>query len=408
MINYPRLLDADLKEIGRISPISVSITDNIIPVSSAKLKLRIDEQISIGQWLHLYSNGGDEGIFRVISINTVCGKKPYIEVYAEHAICTLSDDYMPETSDYDGKTPEEVLRSLLNKQTVKHWQINTIEETAELSYTMSAGTLLEGLVELLNSYHNDYMLQYDFSSHPWKLSLVETEKTASCECRLSRNLESAEVTLDRSDMATKLYIPDWGKDDDGKKLTGDQIKTISRNTDIWGVIESEYSDSSAKNDAQLLKHANQYLKMISNPIVSVEIDARELSQITGESIDAFKVGKMCGVILHDYGIVQNERIIEIDRKDVYGDSASVKITLANRVHSTSTGLTRIAAAVDDGTKINSKAKNKCYKTATSALEGVILTSESLSGVQSRLAVTEGQVEAAAGQITTVEGRVTAV
>jgi hypothetical protein len=85
-------------------------------------------------------------------------------------------------------------------------------------------------------------------------------------------------------------------------------------------------------DAITLRDVAQlYLDINKNPLLSVDLDAVNLENITGENIDRFYPGRLCRLSLPDYGITMNERVVSINYPDVYGNPNKADVVLANKV-----------------------------------------------------------------------------
>lgn len=347
MINLPQLLDSNYHEVRRLNAENVQLKKSINPINVLSMDVRTDEAPTIGQYIRAFSSHGDQGIFRIISVTSSYGSRIGCTVYSEHAICTLADDYISDPIDKKNKTFATVLNELLSLQTVRRWQLGQCACNDVLSYTVQTGNLLQALSSLIQSVHYKYKFTYNFATTPWTLNVVATENSFSCECRLSRNINSCKINIDRSDMLTKLYLPDYQKQSDGTKR--DPVFFIQQNTDIWGTVSGEYIDTFAADDATLLLHATDYLQQVSNPIITISIDAVELSSITNEPLDSFDVGKICRIALPEYHMVTEQRIVQISYADVLNDTSKCTVVLANRVIDASTDLAQIANNVNVST-----------------------------------------------------------
>lgn len=341
----PQLLDASFREVRRLHPDGVSLVKTLYPVNSVQFTCPADEAPAMGQWLRVYSPEGDEGLFRIMSVSARYGQDGgTCEVYAEHALCTLNDTFIHSLLEIRDRTVTQVLNTLLGRQKTKYWQLGTCEvpttDSQKLSWELQRQTVLEALAALLMAYHGKYMLTFDFDTTPWTLNFVRTETAASCECRLSRNLQSAVIQIDRSQMANKLYCPDW-KDDSGDTPTPPESVQDDASIAAWGEISAEYNDGSAADNRTVLAHARDYLEQVKEPVIRIQLDAMELAQVTGVPLDRFGIGKKCRIALPQYGYTCDERIMGVTYPDLYEDPGRVVLTLANRIESASTGLARL-------------------------------------------------------------------
>ena len=68
------------------------------------------------------------------------------------------------------------------------------------------------------------------------------------------------------------------------------------------------------------------------PTVSVTAQALDLSRMTGEDADSFRLGRLCRLALPDHNLALQERIVAITLPDVIGQPSRVMLTLSNRLH----------------------------------------------------------------------------
>lgn len=316
------------------------------PLSYIQITTPIEQETpQIGQWV---SYRGE--LFRVNDTQTTYGINASVRTMANHAICTLDDNYIPADIEMKNATYKSSIEKLLEYQKTVYWKLGTIPSgiaSKTISYTIKPGTVLDGILALMDSLHEDYYLAFDWNTSPWTFSIAKTASTPSCECRLNRNLKSCTVKIDRSDMRTELVLPDYGKKN-GKKVSEDKMMRIRKNTGKWGYVTGEYTDDSAADDATLLSNAQAYLDQVCQPIITITLDALDISEMTGQAIDTFRIGSMCRVALPNYGFSSDEKITGISYRDVIGKPEAVVLTLANRVKNLSTGLAAIQKKASGG------------------------------------------------------------
>lgn len=323
MISLPRLLDGSLNEQERLQPISLSLEQNMHPLSTATLMLPAQQYaVAAGQYIELYTRQGSAGIFRAQQVEQETGG--VLRVALEHGIVSMADDIIPQKTEETQSPVLDVLALIMQHQSM--WQLGRVEipETEMVTWSCDYSNVLESLLSVLEQYP-DHMLTYDQTTRPWTLNIIAVSDDNPSECRLSRNLTSLTVETDRSEMCTRLYIPMAG---------GDPIVLDADTQDAWGVISRSMTGDDGLTEDELRAEGQRYLDEHKHPRTTVTIDAIDLSAATGESLDRFHLGRMCRVCLPDSAQVINHRVTKITHPDVYGDPDHVQLTLADKAEST--------------------------------------------------------------------------
>ncbi len=334
-LRLPRLMDSQLQEIGRLHPVKMSLEETLTPLSSAEITLPPqDPAVRAGQYAELYTSHGSAGFYRITSVETTCSNG-LRTLTLTHALCTLADNVLFGYHAFDDQSYDTagVIRALLAMQKEPRWTLGACEVSEQLIYTFETGNLLDALLSVLEPLTTPCMLDFDFTTQPWTLHLHRLSDTPACECRPGRNLKEASVTLDRSDLCTRIYPLGYGEGADQlsiRDVNGGVPYLDADTQSTWGIVEKPYADTTITAPETLLASARALLETVKNPIVTVEISALELSHLTGESLDCFTPGVLCRLPLPDYHLTLDERIIAIRRPDVYGSPCDVRLTLANR------------------------------------------------------------------------------
>ena len=343
-IRLPRLMDSSLHELGRLHPTNLTLEENLTPLSCAEMTIpQADPEVLPGFFAELYIQGDSAGLYRITSVETTA--EGMRTLCMEHALCTLQDSILFGYHVFDGQATAGVIRTLLGKQKDVRWQLGACEISENIIYTFETDNLLDALLCVLEPLSVPCMLQFDFTTTPWTLHLRRLSNTPSCECRLGRNLIAASLTVDRSDLCTRIYPLGFGEGADQLTIrdVNNDVPYLDADTQhLWGVVEKPYADTTITAPETLLASARALLEKIKNPVVTVEISAVELASLTGESLDRFTLGALCRLPLPDYGVQLDERIIAIRRKDVYGNPCDVQLTLANRAATVSGDLTELS------------------------------------------------------------------
>lgn len=325
----PRLLDAQLKERGRLEPTMQSIDLNIAPLSACSISLSDASEVSVRDFIEVFTEKGTAGVYRVTAVERACeGEASRVQL--EHGICTLEDSLIPGEGRINS-TFKDVLSAIFTYQTtgvngVAMWMLGDVEADGTIDYAYSDSNALQALIDVMDQLP-EYMLEFDQSGFPWVAHIRKKEDAPFCEGRLGRNIQTARITVDDSELCTRLYCP---------RFSGGYMQL--EDNPKWGIVSRSISVSEEVSYDSVAEYGRRYLEERQHPMISVVIDGLELVAQTGESLDDFKIGRMMRLALPDYGIVVNERIVAISYLDSVGQPEIVRISLANQLSDTSSRL----------------------------------------------------------------------
>lgn len=346
MIKNPRKMNGE-----EIRPVSLNIDLEITPLSTANITLPAGQTLEPRTYIELFSISGSAGIFRTRS--PAMGVAQTSSIPLDHAIAEAGD-YVIATNYEQDSTVGAALTAIWSHYKGDKWQLGTIA-SASTAVTLETGydTVLDAMLAVLEQTPN-LMLSFDFSTSPWTVNVVQRDTTVTAEGRISRNVKSATVTVDDSELCTRVYMENL------PGTSGDTYGHIDADTiSLYGLIETELSG--AETQAQALRMANAYLDKHKHPIYSVEIEGIELSQITGESLDSFAIGKKYRLALPKYGVVVEEVITAIRYSNVFMQPQSVSITLSEEPDQVINYIKRNSSSGKSTKKLVEK-KNKEYET----------------------------------------------
>lgn len=326
MIRLPRLLDSSMNERARLMPFSLSANivefHNSLP--TVTMTIGENETIQVRDFVEVYGNDGSLGVFRVSSVGNVYGDSK--ECSLTHALITLQDSIL-RGQGVLSSNPKTALETLLDAQSVKRWKIGTVEATENIAEPMDYdNTNVYDGIKTVISLLPEYTFSVDQASYPWTLNVVKKPKDVRSEGRLSRNISSLRVTVDDSELCTRLVLDGsdryWDADTIG--TWGEVARTFSTGSDL--------SDDATDEEIEtyLEKTVAEYFDKHKNPVVSVEIDGFDFSQITGEVLDRVTVGDMYRLALPDYGTTIVERVVSVSYADMINAPDRVTIYLNNR------------------------------------------------------------------------------
>ena len=335
-ISLPRLMDAQMREAARLHPSLVSLTETLAPLSTAEMTLPEGEMpVTVGMFVALHTAAGPAGVYRVESVTQLAGGEGGQQLLLRHGLCTLADDILPGVTETPpSATLPEVMADLLSRQTAHRWRLGAAPDTLCAACTWENENLLTALLSLAQPL-TGYMWDFDFSAFPWTLSLVPLPEEV-CEIRAGRSLLSARITVDRTDLCTRIYPLGYGEGADQltiRRANGGTRFLTADTVGVWGMVKRVWMDRSITSAETLKAAAEAVLEKRKHPIVTVEADAEELSSATGEALDRFRLGAVCRMPLHDWGVMVDERVTALHRPDVYGEPTRVTVTLAKRTAS---------------------------------------------------------------------------
>lgn len=258
----------------------------------------------------------------------------------EEKISTKTD---VEKTTYAG-TAQTVLSQILASQhvlinNIVPWVVNTNEAANEqVSIEVNHDTLFDLFVDYLDQLPGYYAEYYMVEGLPWKINIVAKPSTATAEGRLSRNISSCVISYDDSELCTRVYVDGV----EGGKIDAD---TISQ----YGIVEEYLDSGDALGVAERTAIVNKYLNLHKRPKVSISIDGQELFQITGETLDAYKIGKLYRLALPEYGTVENELITGIYYQSLYDNPGQCRLTLANEAINLASELDKLKKKVEKAT-----------------------------------------------------------
>ena len=377
-VRLPRLLDGSMQELARLNPASLSLDENLSPLSTAQMVLPEGEcTAETGQFVELYTSHGSAGVYRVQQAEQDYGGR--VTLALEHGLTTLGDGIMPGEGEQSGTT-RQLLAAILACQPKTMWKLGkvAVPDSRTLTWQCDHSNLLESLCSLMDEL-TGYRLTFDQSVFPWVLNVEALTDADGCECRLSRNLSSLRVEEDRSELCTRLYVNGLAS-----PLDADTIGT-------YGAI-TRYMDADTDIGAdELMKQGRAYLEAHKSPAISVTMDAVDWYEATGEPFDRFTLGKVCRVCLPDYGKTIRQRVIGLSWPDVYGQPDQVTVKLASE----STTAVDVMAGLIIDTTIT---KRRFTSDMRSQKELLLAAEDKITLMATRVEVIAQEVEVNAEQI----------
>ncbi|MDD7175839.1 MAG: phage tail protein [Clostridiales bacterium] len=334
----PILLDGHTLNPGAVLwPVSMGIKRMADGLTSVSMTLPPDSpDITLGDWLRVTTPQDEALVLRVTSVKRNTAQGGGVSLAAEHAFGILKDSVTGAkiNEEQADMSAGDALRALFAAQKEPIWTLDRCDFTEALPWSFPNASIYNNLQTLTESLEEPQW-EFDLSALPFKASLVKRPTSPSCEMRLSRNISTISITVDRTGMYTRLYPV--GMNELGISAVNGGVPYIERNTSQYSVIEETVTNSAIDNDAALLAWAGAQLARNCVPAVTISITGREISKRTGVPMDRLVVGTVCRVALPEEHLTVAARITTVEWKDAVTDEESVDVTLANE-HRTVQGI----------------------------------------------------------------------
>lgn len=303
-----------------LHPTALSVSLSLDPLSTAQMTLPPEDEIAVMDWVLIETPDGEAGEYRVSGVETDM-ESGFQTVDLEHGVCELGDTIIRKSNGHtDGISMKDTISNIVSYicEFSGMWNVGTIAATSTVYIDLGGSTPLDALVKLMENIP-EYVLEFDQpTGATWSVNIKARSTTPVCEGRLSRNLTSCKVSRDMSNLVTRVW---------SEQLTNGKMD--SANISLYGVHEQYLSLNDSLSAAQRNAIAASILAAYDHPTLSIGISAVELSQVTGLTLDAFKVGTVCRLTVPWMGAVENETIISKDYEDCLNAPEKVRLTLAN-------------------------------------------------------------------------------
>ena len=285
--------------------LSLSINQNIIPLDTASITLPVDEGLPARSWVELFTPYGSAGMFRVRSPHDAYGQD-ITSAELEHMISEVGDYVVKE------EISEMLPANTAMQRVFKHyqggkWKLGSVTALGSGKVAVEAkyDRVLDTMLSILEQ-RKDCMMSFDFSTTPWTVNIVKKGTSVAAEGRLARNMTSASISCDDTELCTRVWYQVFDKSHNATWKSKD-ASTKSK----YGIVEGTVRTSSDMTDEEINTTVNAFIEDHKEPRVSVSIQAVELSKITGESLDKFTIGKLFCLALPDYGLTTEKHITSL-------------------------------------------------------------------------------------------------
>ena len=329
MTRLPVWLNADGTEHGRLQALSCSLDLSVSDLPKATITIRSADEIpSTHDFVEIYTEHGSAGIFRVVSSTYRYGQTCQLQLIG--AADTLSDDIWPETADEATRTVAEWIQLILAKQTTTRWQAGSCALNASVKMKVNYSELW-AMLEDVKGARPGYRWSYDFTTSPWTLSLVQMPDEISSEFRVTRNIESAQITVSDQQMCNRLVFTVTDGNTDGTPAITVYDDTTSQQK--YGIRTrcTDIKTDEIPIGMSAADYARHLLSEHAVPDFAIVINGEDLWKLTGTSIDHFELGYLCRAVLPEYGETIEERVVALSYPNVIQEPHSVRVSLSSEL-----------------------------------------------------------------------------
>ena len=260
-----------------------------------------------------------------------------ITYQCEHVLGTLLDDilFQYHTIGNLGVYTDDVLRYILQRQSVQRWQLGTVEFNHQFEYNWENENLLAALFSVPKPFVDEYMWTWDTTAYPWVLNLVRPSSEVQAYIRYGVNMQGIERTIDPSNVVTRIYGLGYGEGvnqltfaeiNGGKPYLDAEPEYIQK----YGLMQTVFVDRRFEYPETLLARCRALLDELKQPRVTYVVQASELYHLTKDPLDKFRTGAMVRVQDQEIGEDVTFRVLNVRKQDVLGQPGNVEIEIANR------------------------------------------------------------------------------
>lgn len=372
------LSKGSLTQTGRFAPETMALNLNERG-STATITFGIGAaDLAIGDWLQDDTDPGAGIVWRVKTIDTQYNTKT-VTVQLEDMVNSLNDQLLNgeiKPSDIAGGsattcTARQAVEYILNRQSA--WELDDFDYDSVSNPYNFNGDSLKAALDTVSSSLEEPVWSYDFTAYPFKISITHLSDDIDSEMRMSRNISTLKVSIDRTRMYTRFYP--IGKNN----LRLDAPGYAEKNVSTYGVIEKTETDETKDTKEKLLSWAQENLDKHAEPIVTATVTGLDLSAETGVSLDSFTIGKKCRMPLPEFYTTITEKVIKLSWKDKLAEPENVTVTMANQKEDIASIINRINSSSGRGGRAKAKDDEEDHAWIVDTNDHVALVAEAVAG-----------------------------
>ncbi|MGI5949114.1 phage tail protein [Peptoniphilus sp.] len=334
-----KIYDQNMKELARLEnayDISYDLKLNELWTCSFKLP-RDDKKTQyceIFNFVELFDGEDRVELFRILPQVLTTEETSYIEYECEHVLATLLDDVMFKYHQIGnlGIYTDRVIRYVLDRQTVKRWQLIECDFKRQFEYKWENENLLAALFSIPKPFVDKYKWVFDTTSYPWGISLKKLDTKYKADIQYRKNMTNIEKTVDPTHLVTRVYPLGYGEGDnqlDIKSVNGGR-NYLEKNVSKYGLKSTILVDRRFESPETLKEYAQMVLNDLSEPYVSYKLKAVDLSITQPKKYPKFRPGDYVLIRDTEDGINLKVPIVSVSKTDVRGNPFDIDLEIANK------------------------------------------------------------------------------
>ena len=335
-------------------------------------------EIGINDWLKDDTEPGAGIVWRVKNVRRQI-ETDTRTISLEHVIQVLRDSLIFGEVKADGMgggggscTARQAIAYALGRQAGNIWRLGDVQVNPSNPYAFN-GDSVYSAIETVTGSLDGVQWEYDLSSLPFTLHIRREPSGFESEMRMSRNISSLSIQIDRSRMYTRHYPT--GKNN--LHLSGGGY--TSRNEATWGVVCRTETDGSIETEAALRAWSQSRLNKHCEPTVTVTVGGIDLSRDTGEPLDRITVGRKCRLPLPEYGTTMTEKVTKISWADKVKEPDRFTVTMANLQEDVARILSSQIAGSSRGGRTAQKKAEEDHAWFVDTTDHVAMVAEAVAG-----------------------------
>lgn len=328
-----------MRELGRLEnafDISYELKLNELWTCSFKLPRedKKTQHCQIFNFVELFDGNERVELFRILPYILNREDTAYIEYECEHVLATLLDDVMFKYHQIGnlGIYTDRVIRYVLDRQSVKRWQLIECDFKRQFEYKWENENLLAALFSIPKPFVDKYKWEFDTKSYPWGISLKALDETYKADIQYRKNMQNIEKTVDPTNLVTRIYPLGYGEGDNQLdiKSVNNNRDYLEKNVSKYGLKSTILVDRRFENPTTLKEYAQNVLKGLSEPHISYKIKAVDLSISQPKKYPKFRPGDYVLIRDTEDDINLKVPIVSVSKSDVRGNPFDIELEIANK------------------------------------------------------------------------------
>lgn len=334
-----KIYDTSIKELARLEnayDIGYELKLNELWTCEFKLP-RDDKKAKYCQpfnYVELFDGKDRVELFRILPSELTAEATAYTVYHCEHVLATLIDDVLfkyHQIGNVGVYTPQ-VLRYILDKQSIKRWQLVECDFKRQFEYKWENENLLAALFSVPKCFNEQYRWTWDTRIYPWTISLKRLDENYKADIQYRKNMQNITKTVDPTKIVTRLYALGYGEGDNQLdiKSINNGLPYLEKNVGKYGLKQSILVDRRFESPETLKEYARSVLDRLSEPYISYKIKAVDLSIKDSKKYAKFMPGDY--VLIRDVedGINLKIPIVSVKKSDIKGNPFDIEIEIANK------------------------------------------------------------------------------